>query len=92
MMRVRSHRLVHTDKSRFWEVHWEGADVETTSGALGTNGRATVKSFGAVHEADEWVTVQLAKKRREGFTELNALATRPAGDRRAARANPRGAR
>ncbi len=59
---MRSHRLVHTEKGRFWEVHWEDSEVETTSGALGTNGRATSRSHGSAHEADAWVAQQLAKK------------------------------
>lgn len=67
---MRSFRLVHTGKGRFWEVHWEGPDAETTSGALGTGGRSTSKSFGDGRAADAWVAEQIAKKRKEGFVEL----------------------
>ncbi len=76
---MRSHRLVHTAKNRFWEVHWEGSEVETTSGTLGTNGRATERSFGSASEADEWIEEQLAKKRKEGFVELTEVGTKSAG-------------
>ena len=74
---MRSHRLVHTGKGRFWEVHWEGGEVETTSGALGTNGRSSAKSMG-VREAEAWVAEQLAKRRKEGFVELTEVGTRSA--------------
>lgn len=67
---MRAHRLVHPEKGRFWEVHWEGTLAETTSGALGTNGRSTGKSFATARDADEWVADQLGKRRKEGFTEL----------------------
>lgn len=67
---MKAHRLVHPGKGRFWEVHWEGSQTETTSGALGTNGRSSAKSFASEREADRWVEEQLARRRKEGFTEL----------------------
>ncbi|MFT3710045.1 MAG: TIGR02996 domain-containing protein [Archangium sp.] len=72
---MKAHRLVHHEKGRFWEVHWEGSQAETTSGALGTNGRSTEKGFSDSREADAWVAQQLGKRRKEGFVELTEVGT-----------------
>lgn len=63
---------------KFWDVSWDGGDVEITSGAWGTDGRAKSSSFDSPKERDAFIAAEIAKVVKKGYRETKDIA--PASD------------
>lgn len=73
-MPTRSFVIEEAGKKRFWDVSWEGGEVEISSGAWGTNGRARSRSFSSVAERDAFIEAEVRKVMKKGFVESDAVA------------------
>ncbi|MBL8952707.1 MAG: DUF1963 domain-containing protein [Myxococcaceae bacterium] len=54
---------------QFFEMSWDGPEVETVSGAVGKAGRARSQHFASIEERDAWIQQKVAKVLREGWVE-----------------------
>src|SRR5688500_1971060 len=68
-MKIR--RFEHPGKNKFWEIYWEGAEVEMVSGTIGTQGRATRASGGIRGSGRTVLEIEIAQRLREGFIEVH---------------------
>jgi predicted DNA-binding WGR domain protein len=73
-MPTRSFVIEEAGKKRFWDVTWDGGEVEITSGAWGTNGRARTQSFASAASRDAFIEAEVRKVVKKGFTETNTVA------------------
>lgn len=73
-MPTRSFVIEEAGKKRFWDVSWEGGEVEISSGAWGTNGRARNRSFASVGERDAFIADEVKKVLKKGFVESGVVA------------------
>lgn len=73
-MPTRSFVIEEAGKKRFWDVSWEGGEVEISSGAWGTSGRARNRSFTSVGERDAFIEAEVRKVLKKGFVEGSAVA------------------
>src|SRR5579863_7483186 len=67
---MRMRRFENVEKNRFWEVCWEGGELESVSGAIGSNGRASRKHFSSSLDCDRHVAAEIDKKLASGFGEV----------------------
>jgi uncharacterized protein (TIGR02996 family) len=67
---VKTRRLEHAGKNRFWEVFWEEREAETVTGVLGTKGRARRHFMGSPMLCKEFVETEVAVRTRQGFVEV----------------------
>ncbi len=67
---MKTRRLEHAGKNRFWEVFWEEREAETVSGTLGTKGRARRHFMGSPMLCKEFVETEVAVRTRQGFVEV----------------------
>lgn len=68
------------DPKRFWDISWDGPDVEVTSGKWGSNGRCTEKSFETPSERDRYIEARVRAVLKKGYRESGGVA--PAADAR----------
>lgn len=61
-------------EKRFWDISWEGGDVEISSGRWGTNGRARSRSFPSVETRDAFIAAEVRKVVAKGFVEVDTVA------------------
>ena len=64
---MRSRRFENVDKDRFWEVFWDGGELEVVIGRLGTKGRAS-RPHGV--DARRYVEAEAVKRLAEGYVEV----------------------
>jgi predicted DNA-binding WGR domain protein len=76
-MGTRSFVLEGADK-RFWDVSWDGPDVEITSGKWGKAGRARTETFTSATARDTFIAAEIAKVLKKGYVEIGEIA--PAAD------------
>ena len=62
------------DPKRFWDISWDGPDVEVTYGKWGTDGRCHERSFETPAARDAYIEGQIAKIRRKGYRESDRVA------------------
>lgn len=67
---MKTRRLEHAGKNRFWEVFWEEREAETVTGVLGTKGRARRHFMGSPMLCKEFVETEVAVRTRQGFVEV----------------------
>jgi len=70
----------HQGELRFWEITWEGCQVELAEGVAGTDGDAEQRAFASPSEAREFVEEQVARRRAEGYHEPAAPTPPPRTD------------
>lgn len=75
-MRTRS--FLNRATAAFWDVTWEGRELETTSGKLGKRGRASSRTFASDVEVGAWIEKAIAEKLRSGFEEVDPKDIEPA--------------
>lgn len=63
---------------RFWDITWDGPEVEITSGKWGTNGRGRSRLFASPAERDAFVEAEVRKVLKKGYREVGIVA--PAAD------------
>jgi uncharacterized protein (TIGR02996 family) len=62
-------------KDRFWEIRRDGATVQTRSGKLGTDGKASApKRLASAAKAEAEVEKRIAEQRAKGLTEVTRAA------------------
>ncbi|MDP1915789.1 MAG: DUF1963 domain-containing protein [Myxococcales bacterium] len=73
-MPTRSFVIEEEGKKRFWDVSWDGGEVELSSGAWGTAGRARCRSFSSVAERDAFIAAEVRKVVTKGYVESDTVA------------------
>lgn len=67
--------VIETDgQKRFWDISWEGGEVEISSGAWGTSGRARQKTFTGPAERDAFIAAEIRKVEKKGYREMSGVA------------------
>lgn len=73
-MPTRTFVIEKDGKKRFWDVSWGGSEVEISSGAWGTSGRARNRTFASVSERDAFIAAEVLKVVKQGFVETGTVA------------------
>lgn len=68
---------IETKDRRFWDISWDGPDVEIVSGMWGTAGRVRESSFASVSARDAFVAAEIAKIVKKGYRETAEIAPAP---------------
>lgn len=68
-MQRRSFVRDEAGKRSFWEVTWDGPEVEIATGKVATQGRITEAYFANASERDRFIAEKIAAARKRGFVE-----------------------
>jgi predicted DNA-binding WGR domain protein len=76
-MATRTFVLGEGGERRFWDITWEGAFVEISTGKWGTNGRASERSFETPEARDAFIQASILRATKKGYREVGDIAPAP---------------
>lgn len=69
--------VLEGERKRFWDISWDGIDVEITSGTWGSQGRARSVLFPSESARDTFIAAEIKKIEKKGYRESSEIAPAP---------------